>query len=179
MGLLLSVFSSRPRGVARRVLLLGFDNAGKTTMLYQMKTKETLATIPTMGFNVETVRYSPKDNVIHAFTFWDIGGQTRLRQLWRHYYPGSDVVCFMVDSTDTERLSHVKEAWESVHGAEDLPEKVVYVILANKQDKQGALTKEEVHSRMGLAEGIPVFPCCALDGTGMTAFFEHVLKTSS
>ena len=61
--------------------MVGLDGAGKTTILYQLKLGETLNTIPTIGFNVETVEYKN----IH-FTVWDIGGQDAIRSLWRHYY---------------------------------------------------------------------------------------------
>ena len=64
-----------------RILMVGLDGAGKTTILYQLKLGEVLSTIPTIGFNVETVQYKN----IH-FTVWDIGGQDAIRPLWRHYY---------------------------------------------------------------------------------------------
>jgi small GTP-binding protein len=63
----------------KRILLLGLDAAGKTTILYQLNVGETVHTIPTVGFNVETVRYK---NVI--FTYWDVGGQEKIRRLWHH-----------------------------------------------------------------------------------------------
>ena len=65
-----------------RILLLGLDAAGKTTILYKLKLNENVTTIPTIGFNVETV--TPVKNV--SFTVWDVGGQEKIRQLWRHYY---------------------------------------------------------------------------------------------
>ena len=65
-----------------RILMLGLDAAGKTTILYKLKLNENVTTIPTIGFNVETV--TPVKNV--TFTVWDVGGQEKIRQLWRHYY---------------------------------------------------------------------------------------------
>jgi ADP-ribosylation factor protein 1 len=59
---------------------------GKTTMLYKLKLNETVTTIPTIGFNVETV--SPCSGV--TFTVWDVGGQDKIRQLWRHYYQNAE-----------------------------------------------------------------------------------------
>ena len=64
-------FSSMKEG---RILMLGLDGAGKTTILFNLKLGEVVRTVPTIGFNMETVQYK---NV--SFGVWDIGGQTRLR----------------------------------------------------------------------------------------------------
>ena len=64
-----------------RILMLGLDNSGKTSILYRLKLGKPKNTIPTIGFNVETLEYK---NI--AFTVWDVGGQEKLRALWRHYY---------------------------------------------------------------------------------------------
>lgn len=63
--------------------MLGLDAAGKTTLLYKLKLGEIQTTIPTIGFNVESIEYRN-----FKFTVWDVGGQTKLRPLWRHYYQG-------------------------------------------------------------------------------------------
>jgi small GTP-binding protein len=64
-----------------RTLMLGLDAAGKTTILYKLKLGEVVSSVPTIGFNVETVEYK---NI--KFTVWDVGGQTKIRLLWRHYF---------------------------------------------------------------------------------------------
>ena len=64
-----------------RILMVGLDAAGKTTILYKLKLGEIVTTIPTIGFNVETVEYK---NI--SFTVWDVGGQDKIRPLWRHYF---------------------------------------------------------------------------------------------
>ena len=70
-----------------RILMLGLDSAGKTTILYQIKMAQEIETLPTVGFNVETVKYK---NVL--LNLWDVGGQDKIRPLWRHYYTGSQVI---------------------------------------------------------------------------------------
>ncbi|KAH3765525.1 ADP-ribosylation factor 2 [Pelomyxa schiedti] len=65
----------------KRILMLGLDAAGKTTILYKLRIGEVVTTLPTIGFNVETVEY--KNSI--KFTVWDIGGQDKIRPLWRHY----------------------------------------------------------------------------------------------
>ena len=78
---MMSVLSSFG-GQNARILMLGLDAAGKTTILFKLKLNENVSTIPTIGFNVETV--TPVKNV--TFTVWDVGGQEKIRQLWRHYF---------------------------------------------------------------------------------------------
>lgn len=69
---------------------VGLDAAGKTTILYKLKLGEVVTTIPTIGFNVETVEYK---NI--SFTVWDVGGQDKIRRLWRHYFQNTQVAaCF-------------------------------------------------------------------------------------
>lgn len=71
-----------------RDVLVGLDAAGKTTILYKLKLGEIVTTIPTIGFNVETVEYK---NI--SFTVWDVGGQDKIRPLWRHYFQNTQVKC--------------------------------------------------------------------------------------
>merc|ERR1719258_961712 len=87
-----------------RILMVGLDAAGKTTILYKLKLGEVVTTIPTIVFNVETVEYK---NI--NFTVWDIGGQDRIRLLWRHYYQGKQGVIFVVDSNDRDRMEDARE----------------------------------------------------------------------
>ena len=65
-----------------RMLLLGLDGAGKTSILYTLKCGEAVKTVPTIGFNIETVKHDG-----YEFNIWDVGGQDKLRDLWRHHYP--------------------------------------------------------------------------------------------
>uniref|UniRef100_A0A452YRI0 ADP-ribosylation factor n=1 Tax=Aegilops tauschii subsp. strangulata TaxID=200361 RepID=A0A452YRI0_AEGTS len=81
-------------GTKIQVVMLGLDAAGKTTILYKLHIGEVLSTVPTIGFNVEKVQYK---NVV--FTVWDVGGQEKLRPLWRHYFNNTDL------------LSHQKQTW--------------------------------------------------------------------
>ena len=82
-----------------KILMLGLDAAGKTTILYQLKMGETVKTIPTLGFNVETIKHKNFN-----FTIWDVGGQDKIRVLWKHYYQNTDGLIFVVDSNDQDRI---------------------------------------------------------------------------
>merc|ERR1711907_243828 len=92
-----------------RILMVGLDAAGKTTILYKLKLGEIVTTIPTIGFNVETVEYK---NI--NFTVWDVGGQDKIRKLWRHYFTNTDAIIYVVDSNDRERVTESREELEAL-----------------------------------------------------------------
>lgn len=105
MGLTLSSALTRLFGKKQmRILMVGLDAAGKTTILYKLKLGEIVTTIPTIGFNVETVEYK---NI--CFTVWDVGGQDKIRPLWRHYFQNTDGLIFVVDSNDRERIEEASK----------------------------------------------------------------------
>ena len=100
MGIILTrLWSKFTRLHQARIVMLGLDAAGKTTLLYKLKLGEVVTTIPTIGFNVERVKYKNID-----FTVWDVGGQDKIRPLWRYYYENIQAVVFLIDSNDTERI---------------------------------------------------------------------------
>ena len=126
--------------------MLGLDSAGKTTLLYYLKLGEVVTTIPTIGFNVETLSY--KNN---EFVVWDIGGQDKIRGLWRHYFAGERELVFVVDSTDRTRFGVAKEELQKLLAEEALRDAKV-LVLANKQDLPGAATTSEIEMSLGLSE---------------------------
>ena len=129
-----------------RILILGLDNAGKTTILYRLQADEVVETIPTIGFNVEVLQYK---NI--KFQVWDLGGQTSIRPYWRCYYPNTDAIVFVVDSADTDRINIAKSELASMLQEEDLKDAKL-LVFANKQDMPGALNAGEVSLALGLAE---------------------------
>ena len=107
MGLLISRIASAFQTIKdAKVLMVGLDAAGKTTILYKLKLGENVTTIPTIGFNVEGIE-CPDQNM--RLTVWDIGGQDRIRPLWRHYFLNTGAIVFVVDSSDQMRLAEAKE----------------------------------------------------------------------
>mmetsp|Transcript_21134 Transcript_21134/g.41085 ORF Transcript_21134/g.41085 Transcript_21134/m.41085 type:complete len:188 (+) Transcript_21134:86-649(+) len=127
-----------------RILLVGLDGAGKTTLLYKLKLRETVTTIPTIGFNTEEVSYK---NI--TFAMWDVGGQERIRALWKHYYQGSQAVIFMVDSCDADRLPDARMELQTMIN-DDLLRNACVLVLANKQDLPNALSTHKVAEGMAL-----------------------------
>ena len=117
---------------------------GKTTLLYKFKIGEAVATIPTIGFNTEEVQYK---NI--RFSMWDVGGQERIRALWKHYYQGAHACIFMVDASDHERFDEARDQLHSMLG-DDLLRNVSVLVLANKQDLSAAASVSKVAEKMEL-----------------------------
>jgi ADP-ribosylation factor protein 1 len=127
-----------------RILMVGLDAAGKTTILYKLKLGEIVTTIPTIGFNVETVQYK---NI--SFTVWDVGGQDKIRPLWRHYFQNTQGLIFVVDSNDRERINEAREELSRMLNEDELRDAVV-LVFANKQDLPNAMNAAEITDKLGL-----------------------------
>ncbi|PAA79175.1 hypothetical protein BOX15_Mlig034159g1, partial [Macrostomum lignano] len=170
MGGLMSYFSSLFGTRERRILILGLDGAGKTTILYRLQVGEVVTTIPTIGFNVETVQYK---NL--KFQVWDLGGQTSIRPYWRCYYSNTDAIIYVVDSMDRERMGVSKQELVSMLEEEEL-RKAILVVLANKQDIQGCMTVPEVANALGLSviknRKYQIFKTSAVKGEGLDEAME-------
>ena len=123
---------------------VGLDAAGKTTILYKLKLGEIVTTIPTIGFNVETVEYK---NI--SFTVWDVGGQDTIRPLWRHYYQNTQGLIFVVDSNDKDRVGEAHDELHRMLSEDELREAIV-LVFANKQDLPNAMSVAEVTDKLGL-----------------------------
>ncbi|XP_002663882.2 uncharacterized protein si:ch1073-165f9.2 [Danio rerio] len=153
-----------------RLLMFGLDAAGKTTVLYKLKLGEVVTTIPTIGFNVETVEYK---NI--SFTVWDFSGQTTMKSLWRHYYSNTQGLIFVVDSSDRDRIETAAEELNLLLAEDELRDAVL-LVLANKQDLPKAMLAQELTDRLGLhaLTGRQWFvqSTCAVQGSGLYEGFD-------
>ncbi|KAG8218662.1 ADP-ribosylation factor [Butyriboletus roseoflavus] len=145
MGLSVSrLLSTLFKNREMRILMVGLDAAGKTTILYKLKLGEIVTTIPTIGFNVETVEYK---NI--SFTVWDVGGQDKIRPLWRHYFQNTQGIIFVVDSNDRERVSEAREELQRMLNEDELRDALL-LVFANKQDLPNAMNAAEITDKLGL-----------------------------
>uniref|UniRef100_A0A3B3QDG5 ADP-ribosylation factor-like 5C n=2 Tax=Paramormyrops kingsleyae TaxID=1676925 RepID=A0A3B3QDG5_9TELE len=153
-----------------KVIIVGLDNAGKTTILYQFLTKEAVHTSPTIGSNVEEIAVRKT-----RFLVWDIGGQESLRTSWSSYYCNTEIVILVVDSTDRERITLNKEELHRMLAHEDLQNAAV-LILANKQDMKNSMTAAEISQCLTLSSitghSWHIQACCALTGEGLPASLD-------
>jgi ADP-ribosylation factor protein 6 len=131
-----------------RLLMLGLDAAGKTSklplspsiqthtnrsqaILYNLKLEQDVTTIPTVGFNVETVTYKNT-----KFNVWDVGGQDKIRPLWRHYFSGTQGLVFVVDSSDKDRIDEARTELQRIIQDREMKDALL-LVFANKQDVPG------------------------------------------
>jgi ADP-ribosylation factor protein 1 len=121
-----------------RCLILGLDAAGKTTILYRLKMGQVVITSPTIGFNVETLSVG-----MTQLTCWDVGGQDKIRVLWRHYYSNTQALIYVVDSNDRDRMGEAAEELQKILDNEELQDTVL-LVFANKTDLAGAMNVAEV-----------------------------------
>lgn len=152
-----------------KVLMLGLDSAGKTTILYRLKLGLTLETIPTMGFVYEKIQH--KKFVLNV---WDVAGQDTLRPLWRQYFQGSKAIIFVVDSSDTDRLGLAKQELHGILNDETIGDAII-LLVANKIDL-GIMEKEEVEAEMDLGRfqhrTIKSFGVVGTTGEGLPELME-------
>ena len=124
----------------KKVLFLGLDNAGKSTLLFQMKENQFKDTVPTVGLNVESIKYRGMN-----FTLWDVSGQAT--RLWKHYFDKINAVIFVVDSSDREKIQRAQEELHKVINDPEL-QNAPLLVFANKQDMPGSMAKEEVYDSL-------------------------------
>jgi len=174
-GFFSSLFSSLFGQKELRILILGLDGAGKTTILYRLQVGEVVTTIPTIGFNVETVTYK---NL--KFQVWDLGGQTSIRPYWRCYYSNTDAIIYVVDSVDKDRIGISKQELIAMLEEDEL-KKAILVVFANKQDIEGAMSASEVSNALGLSalknRTWSIFKTSATKGEGLDEAMEWLVDS--
>jgi small GTP-binding protein len=102
-----------------------------SAILYNLKLEQDVTTIPTVGFNVETVTYKNT-----KFNVWDVGGQDKIRPLWRHYFSGTQGLVFVVDSNDRDRIDEARNELARIIQDREM-NNTLLLVFANKQDMQG------------------------------------------
>jgi ADP-ribosylation factor protein 1 len=126
------------------LVMVGLDAAGKTSILYRLKLGQVVTTMPTIGFNVETVSRGNLNTRI-----WDVGGQSKIRRSWSHFSTGVIGVIFVVDSSDHERMEEARDELHSLLREQHMKEAAV-LVYANKQDLPQAMAGSEVADRLEL-----------------------------
>lgn len=176
MGQLFSSLWNNLFGSGRelKIVMIGLDNAGKTTVLYRMSLGQTIETTATVGSNVEQLKHG---NL--TFEVWDLGGQANLRPSWSTYYTQTDCIILVVDSTDRGRVSIARGELTSLLGHEHL-EGVPVLVIANKQDLRDAMTTGELSAALCLPDvkghDWHMQKAVATTGEGLTEAFDWIAQ---
>ncbi|XP_004299978.1 PREDICTED: ADP-ribosylation factor-like protein 2 [Fragaria vesca subsp. vesca] len=175
MGLLTTIRQIKRKEKQIRLLMVGLDNSGKTTIVMRVNGEDISLVTPTLGFNIKTLTY-----LKYTLNIWDVGGQKTLRSYWRNYFEQTDGLVWAVDSSDLRRLDDCKMELHNLLKEERLSGSSL-LILANKQDIKGALTLEEISKVLNL-EAIDktrhwnIVGCSAYTGEGLLEGFDWLVQ---
>jgi len=127
-----------------RIIFLGLDNAGKTTLLHMLRDDKLIVHEPTRHPQYEELTIG---NI--RFKTHDLGGHMAARRLWKSYFAAVEGVVFLVDATDHERFPEAREELNRLLTDESL-DKVPMLILGNKIDDKGSVSKAQLKASLGI-----------------------------
>ncbi|KAK4534788.1 hypothetical protein CDCA_CDCA02G0813 [Cyanidium caldarium] len=158
-----------------RILILGLDNAGATTLLYRLKMNKMIVTVPTLGAVEETIGWGGDE-----ITFHDLGGTDKLRPLWPMYQEGMHGVIYVVDAADRASVSTSRQELRRFFRAATELHNAPLLVLANKQDVEGALSPEQVRRELALDDlscrTAQVAACSAVTGRGLREGIDWIVR---
>merc|ERR1712167_554325 len=173
MGLLSLLRKLKRSETEVRILMLGLDNSGKTSILKRMSDEDISHIMPTQGFNIKSILHEGfKLNV------WDIGGQKTIRPYWKNYFENTDALVYVVDSSDRARLEEASMELQQLL-EEDKLGGIPVLIFGNKQDLISAVPQEEIVEAMQMMEikdrPWQIQPCSAKTGVNLQDGMEWVV----
>ncbi|KAI9902477.1 hypothetical protein N3K66_001829 [Trichothecium roseum] len=148
-----------------RILMLGLDNAGKTTIVKKIMGEDVNTVSPTLGFIIKTIDYEG-----YKLNIWDVGGQKTLRSYWRNYFEKTDALIWVVDATDRLRIQDCRDELQGLLQEERLAGASL-LVFANKTDVEGCMDEKEILRALEL-ESIRthrwhVLRCSAMTGSNL------------
>ncbi|KAF2756898.1 ADP-ribosylation factor-like protein-like protein 2 [Pseudovirgaria hyperparasitica] len=157
-----------------RILMLGLDNAGKTTIVKRIMNEDVNTVSPTLGFIIKTIEYDG-----YKLNIWDVGGQKTLRTYWKNYFEKTDTLIWVVDATDRERMEDCATELKGLLQEERLTGASL-LVFKNKSDVPGAMTEDEVRESLQLdsihTHTWNIMACSAITGLNLKEGLEWVVK---
>ncbi|KAH8921437.1 ARF/SAR superfamily [Atractiella rhizophila] len=174
MGLLTIIRKNKRKEREMRILMLGLDNAGKTTIVKRINGEDIDTVSPTLGFNIKTLFHKG-----FSLNIWDVGGQRTLRPYWRNYFEATDAIIWVIDSGDRLRLLDCKNELQELLKEERLASASL-LIFANKQDIPNAMSVEEIADSLELdamdqSHAHHLLPCSAVTGMNLVEGLDWVV----
>ncbi|KAE8448180.1 ADP-ribosylation factor-like protein 2 [Mollisiaceae sp. DMI_Dod_QoI] len=157
-----------------RILMLGLDNAGKTTIVKKIMGEDVNSVSPTLGFIIKTIDYEG-----YKLNIWDVGGQKTLRSYWRNYFEKTDALIWVVDATDRLR---VEDCREELHGLlqEERLSGASLLVFANKTDVNGCMDEGEIRRGLQLdairTHKWHIIRCSAITGANLQEGLAWVVQ---
>eukprot|EP00768_Dysnectes_brevis_P005998 gnl/Dysnectes_brevis/4564_a6189_837.p1 GENE.gnl/Dysnectes_brevis/4564_a6189_837~~gnl/Dysnectes_brevis/4564_a6189_837.p1 ORF type:complete len:180 (-),score=13.62 gnl/Dysnectes_brevis/4564_a6189_837:140-679(-) len=160
----------------RKILTIGLDNAGKSSIIHRMKASKTDVSeiVPTPGYNVE---HFTRSNV--TFKVFDMSGQGRFRTLWRTYFTDAEAIIFVIDSSDQLRLCVARD--ELLALVDEMADRCPLLIFSNKMDLPGSVSAPDLSEQLGLPTLLrewdwQVFQSNALTGEGLEEGIDWLIS---
>lgn len=174
MGLLTLLRKLKKSETEPRILILGLDNAGKTSILRKLSDEDPTTTQATQGFNIKAI-----DCEGFKLNMWDIGGQKAIRAYWPNYFDEVDCLVYVVDAADRRRVEEAKTELDTLLQDEKLRE-VSLLVFSNKSDLATALSPEDVSTALNLQMIRDrmwfIQKCSAKTGEGLHEGLEWAVK---
>ncbi|KAK8210716.1 ADP-ribosylation factor [Phyllosticta capitalensis] len=157
-----------------RILMLGLDNAGKTTIVKRIMKEDVNSVSPTLGFIIKTIEYDG-----YKLNIWDVGGQKTLRTYWKNYFEKTDTLIWVVDATDRERLEDCGRELKGLLLEERLMGASL-LVFKNKSDVGGSMTNDEIKEGLQLdsitMHKWTIMSCSAMTGLNLDEGLRWVIQ---
>ncbi|KAF2816132.1 ADP-ribosylation factor [Mytilinidion resinicola] len=157
-----------------RILMLGLDSAGKTTIVKKIMNEDVYSVSPTLGFIIKTIEYDG-----YKLNIWDVGGQKTLRTYWKNYFEKTDTLIWVVDATDRERIDDCRRELEGLLLEERLMGASL-LVFKNKSDVSGSMTEDDVRLALRLdsikTHKWTIMACSAMTGMNLHEGLQWVVQ---
>jgi len=157
-----------------KILLLGLENVGKTTIMNKISQDITIEE-QSSGILIETV-----ENKYMKFISWDLGGCDRIRLFWKRFFPGTQGIIFVIDPSNKEPMEEAKHKLDFLLQSEELKDAPL-LVLVNKKDLRTEMNIDEIKQKLELGNikdrEWKILGICAITEKGLDDGFNWLSKS--